>query len=255
MIKLVESVDLNYVFSFCESSILGTKITCLLKAYGFERDFLDAWLYKEEDKIIAVIIKFFDNITLVSEETDNLSEIRSFIDMIGFSTLCMTEFNAEKLGYNDRTVKKSYIFKGESICDSLDDLTEDYYKDAYRLISKNIPDSFGESEEEYLSFLSDFTYRKRRELARIKGTLINGKVSSTALTSSETENSAIISGVACDLSTRNKGLGKKTVLALANELADENKTVYVIALNESAQGFYEHIGFEFNEKISFIERK
>lgn len=255
MIKLVEEVDLSSVYGFCKDSILGTKITCLLKAYGLERDFLNAWIYKAEDKITAVITKFFDNITLVSDMTDNLSEIKAFIEMIGYSSICMTELNAEKLCYGDRTVKKSYVFKDKSTCYSLCDLTEEYYKDAYSLISKNIPDSFGESEEEYLSFLSDFTFRKRRGLARFKGTLVDDCVSSTALTSSETENSAIISGVACDLSVRKKGLGKKTVLALANELADENKTVYVIALNESAEGFYEHIGFEFNEKISFIERK
>ena len=39
------------------------------------------------------------------------------------------------------------------------------------------------------------------------------------------------------------------------KLKKEGKDVYVIALNESAQGFYEHIGFEFTENISFIERK
>ena len=42
---------------------------------------------------------------------------------------------------------------------------------------------------------------------------------------------------------------------LIRQLENENKTVYVIALNESAEGFYKHIGFEEVEKIAFIERK
>lgn len=256
MITSVKNSNIEQIFSFCENSLLGTRITCQLKAYGLERDFLDAWYYYSEDgDISAVITKFEDSVTLISFKNSDLSEIKAFLDMLGFASLCCNEITAKALGYQADTTKNAYIFYGNPESKALNDLTEGYYRSAYELISKNIPDSFDNSNYAYLTFLSDFTFRKKRGFARIKGTLFEGRVASCALTSAETDTAAIISGVACDTELRMKGLGKKTVLALADELSAENKKVYVIALNKSAEGFYEHIGFEITERISFIERK
>ena len=102
--------------------------------------------------------------------------------------------------------------------------------------------------------MSDFTYRKRRNSARIKCVRQEGGIIGCALTSAECENSAIISGVASDSSVRCKGIGKTAVLSLVDELKKENKEVYVIALNTAAEGFYEHIGFERHCVIAIAER-
>jgi len=45
------------------------------------------------------------------------------------------------------------------------------------------------------------------------------------------------------------------VLSIVERLLADKKTPYVIALNESAEGFYEHIGFIQREKIAFCERE
>ncbi len=255
-IKSAENKDIPFITRFCERSVLGTKILCQINAYGLERDFLSVWYCAAEDNAtVAVISKFENNITLLCSDTDFIGDIEVFVNMIGFDSLSVSYETAQKMSETDFVSKKAYVYKDSYSEEVFSELTEEYYKNCYNLISKNIPDSFDETEEAYLSFLSDFTFRKRRRLARIKGYTENGEVYSCALTSAETDTSAIISGVACDLSLRKKGLGKKTVLSLAEELKSENKDVYVIALNESAEGFYEHIGFEFTEKISFIERK
>ncbi len=255
-IKSAKNKDIPALSSFCKNSVLGTKIMCQINAYGLERDFLSVWCCTNEDEtILAVICKFEDSMTLVSRAEDNSDDIRIFLDMIGFGSLCCSYETAVKLNYTDFTTKKAYIYKGKYDGEVFGELTEDCYKDCYSFICKNIPDSFADTKEAYLSFLSDFTYRKRRGLARIKGFAEKGVTYSCALTSAETNSSAIISGVACDASYRKSGLGKKTVLSVAEELKSENRNVYVIALNESAEGFYEHIGFEFTENISFIERK
>ena len=255
MIISVENNDLSKIYEFCKNSLLGTKIACQLKVYGVERDFLSAWYYSTNKEISAVITKFEDSITLICENSEILGEIRIFIDMLGFLSICCDEVTAEVLDYEIKDTKNAYTFCGVSNNEDVNDLSEEYYRSAYELICKNIPDSFENSNYAYLSFLSDFTFRKTRSRARIKGTVIEGRVASCALTSAETENSAIISGVACDGALRMKGLGKKTVLSLVNELISEGKCVYVIALNKSAEGFYEHIGFKNTERISFIERK
>lgn len=256
VIRLADTNASREIEAFCKGSLLGTRILCQIKAYGFDRDFLNVWLcYDDEVKTVGVISKFEDSITLIYSSDDGAEEVKTFLDMIGFSSLCCTYETAHYLGYCESLTKKAYAFSGECIGEKLSDLSENFYRECYSLISKNIPDSFSDTEEAYLSFLSDFMFRQRRGLARIKGYTEDGKVLSCALTSAETENSAIISGVACEITSRKTGLGKRTVLSLAEELKSENKEVYVIALNEKAEGFYEHIGFSFKEKISFIERK
>ncbi len=254
-IKLADCNELNTISAICHGTLLGTKIMCQIKAYGFERDFLYVWLcLDDEENPVGVICKFEDSITLDGSFNSGVEDVKTFLDMIGFGSLCCTYKVALHLGYNESDTKNAYVYTGEYRGEALSDLPEMYYKECYSLISRNIPDSFSETEEAYLSFLSDFTFRQRRGLARIKG-YSEYKVLSCALTSAETDDSAIISGVACDVGCRKQGLGKKTVLSLAQELKNENKAVYVIALNEKAEGFYGHIGFEFKEKISFIERK
>ncbi len=255
-IKLADCNNLNTISALCHGSLLGTKIMCQINAYGFERDFLYVWLcLNDEETAVGVICKFEDSITLDGSFGKDTEVVKTFLDMIGFGSLCCTHKTALHLGYDESDIKKSFVYTGEYSGESFPDSPEKLYKDCYSLISRNIPDSFSETEEAYLSFLSDFTFRQRRGLARIKGYDEEDKVLSCALTSAETDDSAIISGVACDTVCRKQGFGKKTVLSLAQELKKENKTVYVIALNENAEGFYEHIGFEFKENISFIERK
>ena len=152
-------------------------------------------------------------------------------------------------------MKNGYRFSGladEFVCDAL---TEDDFKSAYDLISREIPGSFKSGRDAYLSFVSDFTFRQRRSMARGVCKHCDGKLISVAVTSCETENAAVISGVACDSSLRKKGYGKLTVLSMVYSLLKDGKTPYVIALNESAEGFYEHIGFVKTEIIAFVERE
>ncbi|MBE6774707.1 MAG: GNAT family N-acetyltransferase [Ruminococcaceae bacterium] len=254
-IKLAENKDIPFVSSFCGSSLLGTKILCLLNAYGTERDFFSVWYCTDENEIQAVISKFDGSVTVLCNEEKCLGDIKAFLDMIGYTSLCCSERVAPVLASQGFTAKKAYIYRGKHCGECVSDLGEELYRDCYSLICENIPDSFESDEEAYLSFLSDFTFRRRRGLARLKGYTENGRLYSCALTSAETDRAAIISGVACDSSFRRKGLGKVTVLSVAEELKREGKAAYVIALNESAEGFYEHIGFQLTEKISFIERK
>ena len=255
MLKRASVENLRKITEICEGSIIGTKILCLVTAYGFERDFLECWVMLDEDKITAVLTKFYDDITLLADDDADSEQLSSFLGMFGYNTLCCTKKSCDFLGLTANAVKNGYMFREDTSDYCCDSLEEDDYRKAYELISQEIPGSFSSNREAYLSFLSDFTFRKRRNLARGVCTHTDGAVSSIALTSSETDSSAIISGVACDSRLQKKGLGKKTVLSLVNSLKKENKDVYVIALNEKAEGFYEHIGFLKQEKIAFIERK
>ena len=255
MLKRADAEDFEEISELCRDSLIGTRILCYILAYGFERDFLEIWIIKDGDTVTGVLAKFYDDVTLLCSENADTEQLRAFIGMFYFRKLMCKAELCKALDLKDITVKNAYRFSSVADDFDADSLEEEDYEKAYTLISKEIPDSFSSEKEAYLSFLSDFTFRKRRRLARGVCTHSDGKLSSVALTSSETENSAIISGVACDSNLQKRGLGKKTVLSLVNELKRNNKAAYVIALNESAEGFYEHIGFEKIEKIGFVERK
>lgn len=255
MLKRADAENLPQIKKLCKRSIIGTKILCLVTAYGLERDFLEVWVMIDGNVITAVMTKFYDDICLLVTDGTDFEQLLAFLGMFSYKSLVCSVEACEHLGLNAGKIKNGYVYAGESTDFICDNLEEDDYKGAYELISREIPDSFSNSKEAYLSFLSDFTFRKRRSLARGVCTHIDSILSSVALTSSETDSSAIISGVACEGCLQKKGLGKLTVLSLVRSLKSENKEVYVIALNKSAEGFYEHIGFRKTEQIAFVERK
>jgi hypothetical protein len=252
MLKLAESNDLKSIISFCEGILLGTRIGCYCLAYGFDRDFLNVWIDNCEGEINTVIAKFYDSMTVITS-SDNVDEIKEFILMMGFNSLETDVKICNKLSFKADSVKKAYIFDGGAESFGAKDLGEEYYKALYDLVCENISGSFANSKEAYLSFVSDFTFRKSRSLARSKGFTVNDMLVSSVITSAETETCALLSAVASDISVRGKGYGKRTVLSMVDELLKENKMVFVIALNESAESFYEHLGFKFYGEIANIK--
>lgn len=249
MLKLAESQDIDKILGICDGDLLGTRIACYALAYGLNRDFLQIWFDEETSVAVA---KFYDSMTLAGECSSS-EEIREFAEMIGFQTLELSLENCQKLGFKADEIKKSYIFDGDVEDYDADVIGEEYYKALYQLVSKNIPGSFADTKEAYLAFLSDLTFKQRRGLARCRGIISEGRLVSCVITSAETQSCALLSAVASDKDFRGKGVGKATVLSTVNELVNENKKVFVIALNESAEGFYEHIGFKFNCEIATVQ--
>lgn len=255
MLKAANDKDLAGVLEFCDNDLIGTRIACYCLCYGFDKDFFSLWINSDHDKIKAVVAKFYDSVTVKCENSCDFDEIGQFISMIGYKEIMCSEQCCRFLTFSNYETKKAYVFRensGEYLSESLG---EEYYKQLYSLISEAIPGSFSNDKEAYLSWLSDFSYRKRRGFGRSKGLIQDGELLSCVMTSSETNTAAILSGVACKSSSRKSGLGKTTVLSAVNELKHENKISYVIALNESAQGFYEHIGFEKLYNICLIKDK
>lgn len=255
MLKVANDGDLEAILDFCDNDLIGTRIACYCLCYGFERDFFTLWVSSDQGMIKAVVAKFYDSVTVKAEKDCDFDEIGQFISMVGYSEIMCSEQCCRLFSFSDFETKKAYVFRGNVGEYTSESLGEEYYKQLYRLISEAIPGSFSKNNEAYLSWLSDFSFRKRRGLARCKGLTQNGELLSCVMTSSETDSAAILSGVACKSTSRKTGMGKATVLSAVNELMRENKVSYVIALNEAAQGFYEHIGFDEIYNICLIKDK
>lgn len=255
MLKAAKDDMYPFLNSFSKKHPLAVHTMCKMKAYGTERDFFKVWYSEIDGKITFLISSFYGNINICADSNADFDEIAMFLDFYGYESICaekQTLLNCKLKATSEKTMFK---YSGSSFENRLSISNSADLKEVYSLISHSIPNSFSNSTEAYLSFLSDFTFRQRRKAARIKTVEENEKVVSCALTAAESEYAALISGVACSSEMRGRGYGKETVLALANELKNENKDVYVIALNDSAQKFYKKIGFYEILKVGYIERQ
>ena len=255
MLKLLGNDKINDVLSFSEKHPLGVHIACKLSAYGTDKDFLHVWYGEDKNGINAAVLSFFGDVIICTDDTADFEEIKTFVTAYGYKSVCAEKETLVKCGFeiNEEKTMFEYTSDISEVFPEVKNYAD--MKKVYELISLSIPNSFSSDKEAYLSFLSDFTYRERRSLARVKTISEEDRVLSCALTAAECECSALISGVASDKNIRGKGFGKKTVLTLANELSSENKKVYVIALNDSAKEFYKKIGFTECITVGYTERQ
>lgn len=254
MLKTAEEKDFSKICEFSKKHPLAVHTVCKMKAYGTQRDFLKVWFNEDENGVSCAISSFFGAVTVSADERADFKEIKAFLDAYGYLSLCGEKSLLLSCGFSLTDEKTMFKFTEKAENDFEKAEGTDDLKQVYCLISSSIPNSFSSDNEAYLSFLSDFTFRERRSLARVKVIKNENEVVSCALTSAESEIAALISGVASKESVRGMGLGKKTVLTLVDELKSENKDVYVIALNESAKGFYKKIGFSEALTVGYIER-
>lgn len=256
MLKLLNENDLCEIKRFCQSSIIGTRISSYALAYGFDKDFLLFWGDKTENGFLTLIAKFDSCMSILATDKTDFDEAAEFIDIIGADEIITDEATAKKLGFTDFVTKQGFRFDSDIRVDFASETPdEDDLREIYKLICTAIPDSFINSRQAYLSFLSDFTYRANRGYAKAVCIKADGKAVACALTSAQSDTSALMSGIACSEEYRRYGYGKQIVLSLTDKLIKDDKRVFVIALNDSAQGFYKHIGFTECEKIAFIKRK
>ena len=255
MLKIADKNDFSALTEFLNSGIISLRILSYLTSYVTDKDFVKFFIQFNEEGIQGVISFFEDSALIEASEKADFGEILSFLSMNYYSSLSCRKEVADLLSFENYETKQGYAYSGDDRENSAENISEENLKTVYRIISENIPGSFENTKEAYLSFMSDYTYRERRNLARGKCIIENNSVVACALTSAETKDKALLSGVAAAKSCKGKGYGKKVVISLVNALLSRGKKSYVIALNDSAKGFYEHIGFKKDDLIAYINRK
>lgn len=254
MLKLASEADSEKLNEFCNKNVFGTYICCRVKAYGFSSDFSRLWISEDKNRNILCAVSSLDgNAVILSAVNCDFEELSTAIRVFDFASVLTGIYTAEKVLLDSFSQKTVMRFIG--IRKDIETSDEPDMKSVYRLLASCFPKNYGESKSEYLSWLSDFMHRKKFGLANIESVVSeSGTVIAVAMTAAESENSAVISSVACAEEYRNNGYGKAVVLSLALKLKSKGKEVFAIAKNDDVINFYRKIGFIECGLAAYIER-
>lgn len=255
MLKIAKGSDFERLQRFCKGNAFGAYICCRAEAYGFSSSFSKLWIGENADEKITCAVSSLDrNAVLLADGECDFDELAFMISALGISSVLTDEMTAEKCKMPSFETKPVFCF--ENACGYIE--TEDAeisdMKAVYALFCSCFPNRYLNDKESFLSWLSDFTFRKNRNLARLETAICGSKLVAAALTAAECKTDAVISSVACDEEFRRRGFGKSVVLSLAKKLKDENKNVFVIAENNELSAFYKKIGFKNCGFAAYTER-
>ncbi len=255
MLKLVEENQIDEILTFLHTQgAIATRIGAYLKCYRTQMNFVYFWVQKQGAEISAVVSKVDGDMTVCTTDRTDFDEVKEFASIIGFNTLFMSvsafrkmELIPDKTGDILEFTENTCMTMKPEISSRAD------MKRAYELFTKN--QSEGISAFEYLPWLSDFSYKRNRNSARIICVEDGEKQICFAMTSAETDFTALISGVVTDNLHRNKGYASFLVNKLANDLKSENKAVYIMTATDNHTKFYENNGFICIGRWGMIDRK
>ena len=108
---------------------------------------------------------------------------------------------------------------------------------------------------DYLPWLSDISYRIKRNTAKPFCAYDGERLMSCASALFITDSAALLGAVATDPDYRSKGLAGELVTTLGKEMSSLGKRAELLCKHDSIVEFYHSIGFETVGEWAIIERK
>lgn len=243
MLKLVGEQEADRIVAFLEDKgAIAARICAYLRCYRTLMNDIYFWSQDNNGEISAVISRVDGNMTVYADGRADFDEISEFVRIIGFSTLLMSYEYFGEIGIKPHSSGDILCFRDDVKPVSRDNISDNAdLKAAYELLRINKSESIEVTE--YLPWLSDFTYKRNRNSARMKSLFRDCMQVCFAMTSAETDKSALISGVVTDREYRKQGYASSVVYALCDELKREGKTVYIMTASEENKNFYLKNGF------------
>ena len=225
MIELLREEKVPEFLNFCNGSINGAVIYTRLKAYGINSSDALFWFSENEDKKINGVYSMADGVfTYHADSTADEEEIMMFSAVMGAREI--TKKGTFTLTYG-----------GNAETGTAEDITGENVRKIFPVIFED-----DISRDSYFSFwYTDISHKIRHSLIHGKAVFIDGECVSAALTSGESEDTAVISSVATLKKYRRLGHGKNAVLSLAGEL---NKKVCLMTDSEATARWYIKMGFK-----------
>ncbi|AKI97985.1 GNAT family N-acetyltransferase [Kosmotoga pacifica] len=173
-------------------------------------------------KSAAEIVRGFDQATVLSGKACCIDKISPFLrDMINEeSTMHFAVLREPLLEENTLPIRRASVEDARKLLDLLDTIEEFHEQD----------------EEAFIASIKDGTTR-RYILEK------DGKIVSTAASTAETSDLAMIIGVATHKDYRNRGFASKVMSKLCSDLLAEGKTPCLFYDNPKAGKIYNRLGF------------
>lgn len=240
MVSLISEKDIASALEFCSCDPIGARVGAYLRAYKTDYDFALFWQQVQDGKVTTVISRIDGNMSICANSDVDLDELKNFINIVGYETVFAHSFILEAMKLEFVQFDVLRLEKSEET--KIYAETIDEPKELYTL---GVCSGGKYKQENYLPWLSDFTFRQRRDMLHAVGIKDeSGKLISCAATSAETQTDAIISAVATDEKYRRRGLAKSCVLTLASRLRLMGKdNIYLMTQTDKLTRYYESFGF------------
>lgn len=240
MVSLISESDKASALEFCQGDPIGARVGAYLRAYKTDYDFALFWKQVQDKKITAVLSRTDGDMSICASHDADLDELKEFIKVVGYETVFAHSFVLGAMKFDFDCFD---ILRFESAQEPK--IRADITPDPKELYTLGVCADGEYSEENYLPWLSDFTFRQRRNMLHAVGVKDeSGKLISCAATSAEIETDAIISAVATDENHRNRGLAENCVLTLVSNLKRMGKdNIYVMTKTDKLTKYYERLGF------------
>lgn len=255
MLKIIDNDTIN-IKDVCSHDVYGTRIYAYYLTYGNKFDFFKAWVQTDESgKITAAVCLIDGSMTLTCTDDADFEELAAFIGMMGFDSLQCDREKAKRLGLcedlwgyvvryrRNENPKKAF---GNTVFGFDGDLSK-----IYSLIKSANLIGVGD----YLPWLSDVSYRIKKDTAKPLCAYDGGRIMSCASALFITDSAALLGAVATDPDYRSMGLAGELVTTLGNEMNSLGKRAELLCKHDSIVEFYHGIGFETAGEWAIIERK
>jgi predicted GNAT family acetyltransferase len=251
MIKRAEKKDYERVVEYLDyEGSINTTLLAHIEKYGFEKDFQDVWLYKDESgNTLAVLMRHFNSLYIYSKGfLYDLEELGSFISFIGADIIAgkLDILSEISLDLNGVVLEPSchMIHRDINKLVECEEVTRADLADCKELaeLIHSIPEfaRFYNNEGEI-----ERGIRRRIELGICRYFVLkkDGLIVSQAYTTIESSKYATIGGVVTRPEFRNQGLASLVVSCICRDLYDSNKIPNLFYSNEEAGSVYEKLGF------------
>ncbi|NLX63603.1 MAG: GNAT family N-acetyltransferase [Clostridiaceae bacterium] len=254
MIKKAEKNHYETVVNYLDKGgSINTALLSFIEKYGFEKDFLDIWVYNDNDDneniILAVIMRYFNFLYIYNEDSlpdkEELGFFASFMEpeiVLGKTEL----LNDISTYFHDMYLESSthMVLTNNKMLRTSPMAEKARYEDCREMadLIYSIPDfaRFYHSSEEIEKGI-----RRRMEMGVCRYFVIrkNGKIVSQAYTTTECSKYATIGGVVTRNEYRNQGLASFVVSNLCEDILKDNKLPNLFYNNMKAGRVYESLGF------------
>ncbi|SCG98010.1 MULTISPECIES: GNAT family N-acetyltransferase [unclassified Romboutsia] len=226
--------------------------------YGLNTEFQEVWFQICNEKIAAVMLRYYKSLVIYSYENDfDVDEMISHINTLDIKEISGKKSVIDKLldGYEDyKEFKETYFCSLKSL-NNIETLvgTENKIQKAevkdLEELNKFLSQIDGMHAPDYIPSKTKQLNEKNTRIYFVKD---NDKIISTVSTGIETSFLAMICGVGTDINYRNKGLATYMVYTLSKELFNEGKVPCLFYNNEYAGRIYKKIGYEVDDKWSIL---